>query len=73
VKIDDYAVVDLAAGVAFGQFDLELYVKNLNDSSGRTSTTGTTVFGAFPLFPDGAMGTGVIRPRTVGLSLRAEI
>jgi iron complex outermembrane receptor protein len=73
VKIRDYAVVDLTAGVDFGQFDLELYVKNLNDSSGRTSTTGTTVFGAFPLFPDGAMGTGVIRPRTVGLSLRAEI
>jgi outer membrane receptor protein involved in Fe transport len=73
VKIDDYAVVDLAAGVDFGRFDLELYVKNLNDSSGRTSNTGTTVFGAFPLFPDGAMGTGVIRPRTIGLSLRAEL
>ena len=62
-----------AAGVDFGQFDLELYVKNLNDSSGRTSTTGTDVFGGFPLYPAGAIGTGVIRPRTVGLSLRAEL
>ncbi len=71
--IDPYAVVDVSAGVDFGQFDLELYVKNLTDSSGRTSTTGTDVFGGFPLYPDGAIGTGVIRPRTVGLSLRAEL
>jgi outer membrane receptor protein involved in Fe transport len=71
--IPDYAVVDLSAGVDFGQFDLQLYVKNLNNSAGRTSTTGTTVFGGFPLYPDDAIGTGVIRPRTVGLALRAEI
>jgi hypothetical protein len=50
-------VIDFAAGVDFGQFDLELYVKNLNDSSGRTSTTGTDVFGGFPLYPAGAIGT----------------
>ncbi len=71
--IPDYAVVDLSAGIDFGQFDLELYVKNLNNSAGRTSTTGTTVFGGFPLYPDDAIGTGVIRPRTVGLALRAEL
>lgn len=70
--IDDYAVVDLSAGVDFGQFELELYVKNLNDSSGRTSITGTTVFGGFPLYPAGAIATGVLRPRTVGLSASAE-
>jgi hypothetical protein len=33
-----------------------------------------TVFGGspdtgFPLFPAGAIGTGIIRPRTIGLSL----
>lgn len=71
--IPDYAVVDLSARVDFGQFDLELYVKNLNDSSGRTSITGTTVFGGFPLYPGGAIATGVLRPRTVGLALRAEL
>jgi iron complex outermembrane recepter protein len=71
--VGDYAMIDLSAGVDFGQFDLQLYVKNLNDSSGRTSTTGTDVFGGFPLFPASAIGTGVIRPRTVGLSLRAEL
>ena len=71
-SIDPYAVVDLSAGVDFGQFELELYVKNLNDSSGRTSITGTTVFGGFPLYPGGAIATGVLRPRTIGLSASAE-
>jgi len=27
------------------------------------------VFGPFPLFPDGAIGTGIIRPRTFGVTL----
>jgi hypothetical protein len=71
-EIDAYGVVDFNAGVDFGQFGIEFYVKNLLDSSGRTSTTGTDVFGGFPLFPAGAIGTGVIRPRTVGLSASAE-
>jgi hypothetical protein len=44
-------------------------VKNLGNSHGITSTTATTVFGPSPIFPDGAIGTGIIRPRTVGLSL----
>jgi len=64
-----YDVVDLNAGVDFGKFDLQAYVKNLGNSHGVTSTTGTTVFGAFPIYPDGAIGTGVIRPRTIGLTL----
>jgi len=64
-----YNVIDLNAGVTFGRFDVEAYVKNLGNSHGVTSTTGTTVFGAFPIFPNGAIGTGIIRPRTVGLSL----
>jgi len=50
------------------------YVKNLGNSHGVTSTTGLTVFGpspdtGFPLFPDGAIGTGIIRPRTFGVTL----
>jgi len=71
--IDDYAVVDLSAGVSFDSFDIEFYVKNLTDSSGRTSITGTNVFGAFPIYPGGAIGTGVIRPRTFGVSLSTEL
>lgn len=64
-----YDVFDLYAGLEFGRFDLEAYVKNLGNSHGVTSTTGTTVFGAFPIFPDNAIGTGIIRPRTVGATL----
>jgi iron complex outermembrane receptor protein len=64
-----YDVVDLNAGVDFGRFDIQAYVKNLGNSHGVTSTTGTTVFGAFPLFPDGAIGTGIIRPRTIGVTV----
>jgi len=64
-----YDVIDLNAGVDFGRFDVQAYVKNLNNSHGVTSTTGTTVFGPFPLFPDGAIGTGIIRPRTFGVTL----
>jgi iron complex outermembrane recepter protein len=67
-----YNVIDLDAGVIFGRFDLEAYVKNLGNSHGVTSTTGTTVFGAFPVFPEGAIGTGIIRPRTIGVSLTAN-
>lgn len=71
-----YDVIDVYAGLEFGRFDLEAYVKNLGNSHGVTSLTGLTVFGppghpdqGLPLFPDGAIGTGIIRPRTVGLTL----
>jgi outer membrane receptor protein involved in Fe transport len=69
-----YSVIDLFAGVNFGHFDLEAYVKNLGNSHGVTSVTGVSVFGrspdtGFPLFPGGAIGTGIIRPRTVGFTL----
>lgn len=70
--IRPYGVIDLDAGVTFGRFDVEGYVKNLGNSHGVTSTTGTTVFGAFPIFPDGAIGTGIIRPRTIGLTIAAN-
>jgi iron complex outermembrane recepter protein len=63
--IDPYSVFDLNAGVDFGHFDIEAYVKNLGNSRGVTSLAGTTT----PIFPGGAIGTGIIRPRTIGLSL----
>jgi iron complex outermembrane receptor protein len=70
--IPSYDVIDLGAGVDFGKFNLDVYVKNLGDSTGRTSVTGTTVFG-LPISPGGAIGTGVIRPRTVGVTLGMEL
>jgi outer membrane receptor protein involved in Fe transport len=63
--IPAYNVFDLSAGVNFGHFDLEAFVKNLGNSRGITSVAGT----ATPIFPNGAIGTGIIRPRTIGLSL----
>jgi iron complex outermembrane recepter protein len=73
-RVPSYGVVDLNAGLDFGRFNIEAYVKNLGNSHGITSTTGLTVFGGspdtgFPLNPGGAIGTGIIRPRTIGVSL----
>jgi outer membrane receptor protein involved in Fe transport len=67
--VDAYDVIDLNAGVDFGRWDVQAFVKNLGNSHGVTSTTGTTLFGVFSIFPDGAIGTGIITPRTVGLSV----
>ena len=72
-RIPSYRVIDLRAGLDFGWFSLDAYAQNLFNSAGRTSTEGTTVFGPFPLNPDGAMNTGIIRPRTLGLSLTAGL
>ncbi len=69
-KVASYEVVDLRAGISFGQVELEAYVKNLTDSDGKTSTSAVTSSG-LPIYPDGAIGTGVIRPRTIGVSLTA--
>ena len=60
-----YEVLDLRAGVDFGKFSLEAYVKNLTDSDGKTS------FEAPGNSPLGAAVTGVIRPRTIGVTLTA--
>jgi iron complex outermembrane receptor protein len=61
--VPSYEVIDLRAGVSFGQVDLEAYVKNLTDADGKTSTSAVTANG-LPIYPNGAIGTGVIRPRT---------
>ena len=71
-KADAYAVFDVRGGVDFGRFSVEGYAKNLFDSEGRISTTGITANGA-PIYPLGAIGTGVIRPRTIGISLTAGL
>lgn len=60
-----YEVVDLRGGVEFGRYAIELYAKNLTDSEGKTSFE---VPGNVPL---DAAASGVIRPRTVGISLTA--
>ncbi len=67
--VDPYNVVDLNAGLDFGRVNVDAFVKNLGNVHGVTSTTGTQVFGAFSIYPGGAIGTGIITPRTVGVSV----
>jgi iron complex outermembrane recepter protein len=62
-EIPSYEVLDLQAGVDFGRYTIELYAKNVTDSDGKTSV------GSLGATPNGAIGTGVIRPRTIGLTL----
>jgi outer membrane receptor protein involved in Fe transport len=69
-KLSSYEVVDLRAGISFGAVELEAYVKNATDSDGKLSTSSVTANG-LPIYPGGAIATGVIRPRTIGLSLTA--
>ena len=70
-KVPSYEVVDLRAGLDFGRFGLEAFVRNLTDSEGKTSVGSVTASG-LPASPNGALETGVIRPRTIGLSICAE-
>lgn len=69
-QVPAYDVVDLRAGVDFGRFEVQAFVRNLTDASGRTSTGALTSNG-LPVSPNGALETGVIRPRTIGLSVNA--
>ena len=62
-RLPDFNQVDAHAGVTFGRYRLDLYARNLTDSRGIVSlgNTGTA--------PNGAVAAGLIRPRSVGLSL----
>jgi outer membrane receptor protein involved in Fe transport len=71
--VPSYEVIDLSAGVDFGQFSIDAYVRNLGNSHGRSSSTGIDVFGGFPLYPSGAIATGITRPRTFGVTLGVEL
>ena len=70
-KVPSYEVLDLRAGIDFGGFGVEAFVRNLTDADGKTSVGSTSASG-LPTSPNGALDTGVIRPRTYGLSLSAE-
>ena len=59
-KLDSYTTVDLRAGAYFGPWSFELYGKNLTNERG---VTGVAAAGALP---NGALGLGLIRPRTIG-------
>jgi iron complex outermembrane receptor protein len=62
-RADSYVTLNVRAGVYHGRWSVELYGKNLTNDLGVTSI-GT----AGPL-PGGALGLGLTRPRTIGLSI----
>jgi outer membrane receptor protein involved in Fe transport len=60
-----YDTLDVRAGWDFGKVSVELFGRNLTDDDGKTSdATGNT--------PNGAIATGVIRPRSYGVTVTAE-
>jgi iron complex outermembrane receptor protein len=63
-EIPSYEVIDLRAGLMGERWTVELFVKNLDNEIGRTSLTGD-----IGTFPNDALASGLIRPRTIGLSL----
>jgi iron complex outermembrane receptor protein len=66
-EIASYQVADARAGVLFGRFSLEVYARNLGNSAGKTSLD----LPAVPTIPFGASAAGILRPRTIGLTLGA--
>ena len=65
-SIPSYEVIDLRAGLDFGPATVEVYAKNVGNSRGITSLTG------LGQYPAGSIGTGLIGPRTFGLSVTGE-
>jgi iron complex outermembrane recepter protein len=63
--LPSYDVIDVRAGWDFGTVSLELFGRNLGNDDGKTSdASGNT--------PLGALATGVIRPRSYGVTVTAE-
>jgi len=60
-----YDTLDIRAGWDFGTLAVELFGRNLTNDEGKTSDAGGNV-------PNGAIATGVIRPRSIGLAVTAE-
>jgi len=63
--LSEYDMLDVRAGWDFGAVSLELFGRNLTNDDGKTSdASGNT--------PNGAIATGVIRPRSYGVTVTAE-
>jgi len=67
-RVRAYEVMDLRAGLDFGRFALSAYVNNLTNSGGITSTQALLGVAGLPRNVNGALGTGLIRPRTIGVN-----
>jgi iron complex outermembrane recepter protein len=62
-EADAYTTFDLRTGLLLGKLSIELYGQNLTDERGITDILPEGSY------PNGAVGIGTIRPRTIGLSL----
>lgn len=62
-QLDGYTTLNLRAGAYLGRWSVEVYGKNL------TNERGVTVISEPGALPNGAVGLGLIRPRTVGVSV----
>lgn len=63
-----YTTVDLRAGFDTGRWSVEAYAQNLTDERGITSLGGFDPANV----PNGAATVGIIRPRTLGLTVGVE-
>ncbi len=61
-----FSQIDANAGVDLGQFTVDAFVHNLTDSRGIVN------LGTFGSAPNGDFAASVIRPRTIGMSLRVR-
>ncbi len=62
-QADSFAILNLRAGAYIGRWSVELYGKNLTNEMGVTSISAPGGL------PNGALGLGLIRPRTIGVSV----
>jgi hypothetical protein len=60
---DSFVTLNLRAGLYVGRWSVELYGKNLTNEMGVTSIQDPG------FLPNGALGLGLIRPRTIGVSV----
>ena len=70
-RVRGYAVLDVRAGFAFGRYAINAYVNNLTNSGGITAVQNLLGVAGLPRNVNGAVGTSVLRPRTVGFNLTA--
>ena len=66
VELDAFTTVNIRAGIDTGRWTFEIYGQNLTNEEGfnSISSDGTA--------PNGLYGLGLIRPRTIGLSVGAR-
>ncbi len=70
-RVRGYEVLDLRAGLVFGRYAINVYANNLTNSGGITAVQNLAGLAGLPRNANGAIGTSVLRPRTIGFNLTA--